>query len=784
MSENKKDRNLPGKDYYHNQKQGGKNSKRKKLNVSDEERLEFAAAFGDEEESPTVNIPPVTEKEKAENIASDKKSENEDLYSVPEFDSDKFFETLGFNLNGKDNSATLKQDKISETKHIKMQEHKTNAERKAPEDTLSSTKHFNLRSKTRKIQLDKNKKSFMQNFRVLSRDKEDRAIIEAAPVGKGGKAFADSIKPKKGEDIFEAVEKAYLNKDDVTQIKIENTALRKERNMKGAEKAAQMKKDALKQIEREKSKLLIYGVIFAVVFILTVFFNEKSFYPPCCLIASAIIFLMSFSSFKSSFKALKSLSAVPETALALMNFFVFIHNITMYSLEQAGSIYTICAVLACFMSSFASYYKLKSRVRLINMATKSKELSILQRIAVKNDVAYFASNVEGTDEPDIFYCAKAFLDVGIEEPEGDKEKENKRYVFSMSLVLLASLIVGLLCFSTQLTGISFISALTATVCLLLPVLYDPISRYEFYRRGRSMLKQGACISGREALSHISSSDGFVLDARDVFAADISRFRKSAVSKIAQNDSAVFAAALLNEAGSVLAPCFDSFIKQMNIELPEVENFQYEERLGYSAWVVDRKILVGNRQMLLNHSITVPSKEHEKAYGKNKFVMYVVVDGEISATFLVSYKVLSSLRKYSQDFNKTGLVLMLSSKEAFLNEEIVSAKLSLDISSVKVLSSKATAIMDRFNSSIEQQAPTGLLCSAKKRSIMHLIMECYSLTSSDKLIRYMIVLGQVLGFILLVLSPILKIPALISPITIVILRLIWLGIIDFIIERRK
>lgn len=804
MSENQKDKKLPGKDYFRNFK--GDSKKRKQIELSDEEKMEFAEAFSEEdgEEDVKTYVPgkkaekeaekPVPQQVKTQPVSEESK---EDMYALPEFNSDEFFASLGFgkkkekakNEPEKKPEADKKEaDTVafSKTQAVRLERETAPKAAKAPETTgnLGNTRHFNLRSMTKKIQLEKNKKSFMQNFRVLSKDKEDRAIIEAAPVGKGGRGLADSVKTKKGENIFEAVEKAYLNKDEVTQIKIENTALRKEREIKGAKRAAEIKAECEKQLGRQKTNLLVYAGIFLVMLILTLFFSDKRFYAQLSLIVSFVLFAMNFSAFVKSFKAMKTLSAVPETAFAVMSFFVLIHNIVMLALSQPGSTYTICIVFAAFMRSFSSYFSLRSRIRLVTMATKSKRLSILQRIPVKQDAVSFGGAAEGDAEPDIFYCAKAYLDTSVEEPQFDDTRENKYYVFTMSIVLLAALVVGLLCFATQLTGISFISALTATMCALLPIMYDPISRYVFYNKGKQLLKQGACISGREALQHISTSDGFVLDAKDVFVGEISRFRKSAITNVDQNVSAVFTAALMNEAGSVLAPCFDSFIEQMNITLPEVENFQYEERLGYSAWINDRKILVGNRQMLLNHSITVPSKEHEKAYGKGRFVMYVVVDGQISATFLVNYKVLSSLRQYSRDFNKTGLVLMFSSKEAFLNEEIVAGKLSLDIASVKVLSSKATAVMKKFNSSVEEQESTGLLCSRKKKSIMHLIMGCYNLNTLNKLVLSMMAVGVFVGIVIMVASPILKMAVFINPVTIVILRLVWCGLINLLTEKRK
>ncbi len=794
MAEEKKAKKLPGKDYFRTQDRKS-SKKRIHTELSEEEKAEFQKAFGDGDDGDDEDVKTYTPAAPKDKKPDEKAPSQEDMYTLPEFDADEFFSTLGLDIGitakKKPEEKAQPEDEgrtqvVREASPEKTADSPEKAEKKdvSATDTLSRTRYFSLRSMTKKMPVDKSRKNFRQNFRVLSKDREDRAIIEAAPAGRGGKAFADSVKTRKGEDIFEAVEKAYLEKDELTQIKIENTQHRKERNAKGAEKAAEIRKYADSQLVKQKNKLIAYAVLFVVTTIMTMFFNSKAFYPVFCIIVSAVLFVMSFSAFRRSFRALKNLSAVPETALVIMSFFVLIHNLSMLILHQGGSIYTLCVIFACFMRSFAYYFKLKNRIRIVLMATKSKSLSLIQRIPIRGETAPLTPNVENGDEPDIFYCAKAFLDCAVDEPEYDATKENKHYIFSMSLVLLSSLVVGLLCFATQLTGISFVSAFTATVCALLPVMYDPISRYIFFNKGKEMLQQGVCVSGREALQSISTSDGFVLDARDVFAADISRFRKSAISNIAQNDSAVFAAMLLNEAGSVLAPCFDSFMNQLNIKLPPIENFCYEERLGYSAWILDRKILVGNRQMLINHSVNVPSKEHEKAYGKNRFVMYVAVDGEVSATFLVNYKVLSSLKRYSRDFNKTGLVLMLSSKEAFLNEEIVSGKLSLDISSVKVLSAKATQLMDRFNSSIEEQTPTGLLCSMKKKSIMHLIMGCYNLNSSDKLVRALMTLGQVLGLVLLLASPILRMPIFFNPVTIVIIRLIWCALVDFVVEYKK
>ncbi len=741
MAENKKEKKLPGKDYFH----GGKVRDKEKIErqeVTEEEKAEFKEAFDENEDIKTYEPGKNQSKKK---VASEK--------------------TMLFK---KVDDSRTQSDTLEEG---------------AVEDTVSGTRHFSLRSKSRKPSEEKNRKNLMQNFRVLSKNKEDRAILEVAPAGEGGKNFADSVWADQGEDIFDAVERVYTSRLEEKNKPKEKISVTKKRNEEGVKKAVRNKEELEKELGDRKKAMLVYAVLFAVSLLLTVFFNGTVFFGVAGLVISIAVCVLSFPIFEKSFSALKSFNAGADTAVAVMAFFVLLHNICGLLLGQTGMFYTLCLVFGCFIRVCADFYRLKSKNRLTSMITDSKRLSTLQRISLKKDAVTFARRSGKNDEPDIFYCTRAMLDTSLEEPDNDGERENKYFVFTMSLVLLASLVVGLFRFVTQMSGFSFVTALTATVCALLPVMYDPLSRFVFYRNGERMLDEGACISSREALTHIGRSDGFVLDASDVFSGEVSRFRKSAISKMDQNDSAVFAALLIREAGSVLAPCFDSFLEQMNIALPPVENFLYEERLGYSAWVLDRKVLVGNRQMLLNHSISVPSKEQEKAYAKNRFVMYVVIDGEITATFLAGYKVLSSLRRYARDFNKTGMVLMLNSREAFLDEQTVAEKLFIDASSVKILSSKATAIMEKYNTRYDRQVPSGLLCSGK-RSIMHLIMGCYNANAADRFILIMMLTGQLLGFTVLVLSAILDMKLLFNPAAIIAVRILWSLVAGFIVSRKK
>ena len=64
---------------------------------------------------------------------------------------------------------------------------------------------------------------------------------------------------------------------------------------------------------------------------------------------------------------------------------------------------------------------------------------------------------------------------------------------------------------------------------------------------------------------------------------------------------------------------------------------YEDKMGTSAWIYKKKILVGNRDLLINHDIAVPKQAYEEKYTrKGRKALYLAVAGKIMAMFIVSY----------------------------------------------------------------------------------------------------------------------------------------------------
>ena len=61
------------------------------------------------------------------------------------------------------------------------------------------------------------------------------------------------------------------------------------------------------------------------------------------------------------------------------------------------------------------------------------------------------------------------------------------------------------------------------------------------------------------------------------------------------------------------------------------------RLQEQGLISDRRVLVGNRRLLENHGVDVPSRDYENRYAKDgRQLVYLSTAGELSAMFVVSY----------------------------------------------------------------------------------------------------------------------------------------------------
>ena len=614
---------------------------------------------------------------------------------------------------------------------------------------IGSTRHFNLKNHLKpdraeaEKKLSASRKNLMQNFRVLSKKRDDEAILEEIPVGDGQESMMDNIRAENGEDLFDAVERAERKKTRRSLIKEEKT--------KAVVSGKAAEEELKKTLKNEKIQLITLGILFIAGIILS--FVPKvlaSSEAPAEELPSVAIFalfnmvILGFTAFiakdyyRSSAISLYYMNVDADTCLLLSTALVFIQQLFTAIFPQKFFLeglrmYSTVIIFGVAMRVLCDYFRTSTALKGIRTLITNDGISCIQEVESRNDSAVLAHGLSEDGKPKLLYCAETEMKEGVVTDITPIKTDDKYYSFSCIGLVAVSILASLIALIKTKEFASFVTALSAASCLCLPVMCDTVASAMSYLRNLKLSKIGAAATSYEAIREIGKSNAIVMDASDVFMGVVSKFRRVPGSSIAKSDSVVFAASTLKKAGSILSGCFDEILTQMGIDVPEAEDFTYEEKLGYSCWIADRKVLVGSRQMLIEHSIPAPTEYEEKRYAGKGNVMYVVIEGELVATFVISYRVLSKARRSAAAFANTGLVLMLTSKEPCLTEQMVAAGLGISVTKVKSVSSKGIGIMERYRKNKSMRKSAGLFCSGKSGSLIALAGEAHRIYTSNKFI---------------------------------------------------
>lgn len=662
------------------------------------------------------------------------------------------------------------------------------SDRKEPQKDIGSTRHFNLKNHMKpdraeaEKKLSASRKNLMKNFRVLSKKRDDEALLEEIPIGDGKESMMDNIRAEDGEDLFDAVERAERKKS--------RRSLIKEEKKKAVVSGKAAEEELQKTLKTEKIQLIILGVLFilgAVISIIPKIVASSEIpyeeLPSAAIFALLNMILLGASVFvakdyfRSSAISLYYMTVDADTCLLLSAALVFVQQLFVLIFPgkfflEGLRMYSNVIIFATAMRVLCDYFRTSTALKGIKTLVNNDGISCIQEVESRNDSAVLAHGLSEDGNPKLLYCAETEMKEGVVTDITAIKTDDKYYTFSCIGLVAVSIIASIIALIKTKEFASFVTAISAAACLCLPVMCDTVASAMSYLRNLKLSNIGAAATSYEAIREIGKSNAIVMDASDVFMGVVSKFRRVPGSMIAKSDSVVFAASTLKKAGSILSGCFDEILSQMGIVIPEAEDFAYEEKLGYSCWIADRRVLVGNRQMLIEHSIPAPTEYEEKQYAGKGNVMYVAVEGQLVATFVVSYRVLSKARKSASAFANTGLVLMLTSKEPCLSEQMVASALGVSVTKVKSVNSKGIGIMERYRKNKAMRKSAGLFCSGKSGSLIALAGEAHRIYTSNKFIFVSHIVALTVAAAITLLAAMWNITSLFSPGFIIFYLIFW------------
>lgn len=186
-----------------------------------------------------------------------------------------------------------------------------------------------------------------------------------------------------------------------------------------------------------------------------------------------------------------------------------------------------------------------------------------------------------------------------------------------------------------------------------------------------------------------------------------------------DDAIVTAASIVRKSGSIFNGLFTKIIDNNDSLLEKVENYSYEDSLGLCGWIKNKRVLFGNRQLMINHNIEgVPPKSKEQdLVGKGRIPVYLSISGNLAAIFIVKLKADRKISENLSEITNNGVSLIIKSIDSITTVTRISRLYNIPEDMIKIIPveqheycSKITAPVSDESSSV---ICTGTLSSVTK-----------------------------------------------------------------------
>lgn len=250
-------------------------------------------------------------------------------------------------------------------------------------------------------------------------------------------------------------------------------------------------------------------------------------------------------------------------------------------------------------------------------------------------------------------------------------------------MLVLSLVLG-----TQM--VVSVSAVAAAFAVCAPFSSILCSSLPMYRVNKSLRRERAAVTGYQSAEEFEDLDSLVLNASDLFpegSIQLHGIKTMGLDRI--DDHILDAASIVCAAKSTLEPVFLQVIEGQTKLLRPVDNVVYEDGMGLSGWVDGRRVLIGNRELLENHSIPLPSREYEMRFLRDRReVVYLATSGEISAMFVISYHADPQIAQAFERLMRSNLSVLIKSTDPNITPKKVAQVFTFPVTMVKIIPGKA------------------------------------------------------------------------------------------------
>ncbi|MBR3935264.1 MAG: hypothetical protein IKJ57_01790, partial [Oscillospiraceae bacterium] len=316
------------------------------------------------------------------------------------------------------------------------------------------------------------------------------------------------------------------------------------------------------------------------------------------------------------------------------------------------------------------------------------------------------------------------------------------------IVFLCSILVGGIAF--LLTGriSDAITGFAAILCVASPFSATIAGALPVFRSCSALNEEGGMMAGGYTAETFAETDSVLLDIEQLFPEGSIILHGIKTFARGRIDEAILdAASVICSTRSTLGSIFINVVQGDKKLLKPVDTIIYEDGMGLSAWVGGKRVLIGNRELMINHGIDIPSHDYENKYvGSGKDILYLANSGELTAMFVLSYHADKEVYRSLGIMAERGVRLVINCSDPNITTKKLSELFGYPENQLNLLSSKYQQKCAELTEERET-APAAAVYDGSLFALSDLLNCCGIIRQSSFAAALIEMIGIVLGFIL-------------------------------------
>ncbi len=429
-----------------------------------------------------------------------------------------------------------------------------------------------------------------------------------------------------------------------------------------------------------------------------------------------------------------------DSSVTILIFAGILNSLAMFfdltAIDELFPVYTTAVLSVVIITCFSRAVESSRAINALKVTTSKRENNLYTIQSIDDeDTAQNIGRIFAGNNPDLKYSCKTAFPSGFVSNAFTQNPADRFSARFFPILAGLSLVIGIISGIVSKNVAVAFSSFTASLLVSFPVSLMPALNISLYLLNKKLSKKNAAITGYSSSRNIEKTNAVVVDSTDLFDVDKCNFHgMKDYGTVRVDDIILYAAAMLTNSRGPLANVFDkAIIGNKNELLPEVEDLRYEERLGLSGWIRGEKVLIGNRNLLINHNLEAPPKGAEVACLKEgKKVLYIAIDGQVAAMLVVGYAKNEQMKKYLSRLDRHGITVVVTTNDCNIDEDFLALEFNMPRESFKVVGDYEGGLLDGIIHETRKFAPAKMIHDGTSGSFFETFVSAVAHSSSIKI----------------------------------------------------